>query len=196
MLKLYKATIITSLCIAVCTFGVALLCEYWQISHRVLIQNFAIGLFCSLLVVVVTSVLQYKHTQSNLVKEYARALWALVDRMGSAYRTKDCNFTDEFYKDLLEKIDAAFDRFDLYSDELVWFSPKKQRYTKTIHACKSRMQRNYLLESLQSDKAAVLYFSRNTDYISMLDSAIALFDGSKIGDILQVEKDFSIKQNR
>ena len=57
------------------------------------------------------------------------------------------------------------------------------------------MHDNYLRKGLKSDKDAVQSFSGNTDYIAMLDSSIALFRGSKIGDILQDEKDFSINQN-
>ena len=194
MLRLYKATIIVSACIGICALGVALLCECWQIPHGTLIQNLAIGLFCSLLVVVITSMLQFKYAQKDLVREYARALWHLANQIGMAYRAGDYNFSDEFYKELFGRIDAAFERFNSYSNEIVWFSPQKQKSTKMICLYKNRMQNNYLRKCLKSDKEAVQSFSRNADYIAMLDSSIALFSGTKIGEILKAEMEFSLKE--
>ena len=193
MLKLYKATVLISAGIGVFALGVGVLCEWCQIPHGTFLQNLAIGLFCSLLVVVITSALQYKYAQKDIVRGYTRSLWNLVSQTGMAYRVANYNFADEFYNDLFEKINTAFERFDLYSDELAWFDPKKQKYTRMINLYEKRMQISCFREALKSDKEAVLSFSRNADYIAIIDSAIILFRGSKIGEILQCEKDFSLK---
>ena len=194
MLKLYKTTIIVSSIIAVLALFIGLICEWFHFAHYAFIQNLAIGLFCSLLVVVITSVLQYKHTQKNVFGEYARALWNLVSQVGEAYRIGNRDFTDDFYKYIFQKIDDAFVRFDLYGDELVWFSPKKQQYAKMICFYENRMQINCIRKTLKSDKDAVLYLAGNQDYIAMINSAIQLLGNSTISELMRNERDYSLQQ--
>lgn len=190
MLKLYRSTIIASFVVATGALCTGLLCEWFRFPHWAFVQNLAIGLFCSLLVVIITSVLQYKHTQKKDFNEYARALWNLVSKMEEAYLIEDCAFMDEFYEPIFKKVDDAFVRFDLYVDELVWFSPKKQKYTDLVSTYCNRIHMNYIHKTLQSDKDAVLYLSGNKDYIEMIDASILLLEGTTIGEMLQDEREY------
>ena len=126
--------------------------------------------------------------------EYARALWNLVSQVGEAYRIGNRDFTDDFYKYIFQKIDDAFVRFDLYGDELVWFSPKKQQYAKMIRFYENRMQINCIRKTLKSDKDAVLYLAGNQDYIAMINSAIQLLGNSTISELMRNERDYSLQQ--
>lgn len=59
MVKLYKRTIIASIGAALFFFVVSVVCEFLKFEHFGFAQNYCIGITCSLVVVVITSWLQY-----------------------------------------------------------------------------------------------------------------------------------------
>ena len=86
----YKRTIIASSGAALFFFAISVVCEMWHFEHYAFVQNYCIGIACSLVVVVITSQLQYKHEHNKLLAEYCTAVREMISVLGQAF----CGYED------------------------------------------------------------------------------------------------------
>ena len=97
MVKLCKRTVIASVGAALFFFAISVVCEMWHFEHYAFVQNYCIGIACSLVVVVITSQLQYKHEHNKLLAEYCTAVREMISVLGQAFcGYEDSQISDKF----------------------------------------------------------------------------------------------------
>ena len=127
MVKLYRRTIIASIGAALFFFAISVVCEMWHFEHYAFVQNYCIGIACSLVVVVITSQLQYKHEHNKLLAEYCTAVREMISVLGQAFcGYEDSQISDKFCEMMCEKVKVALDAYEKIDKELIWFLKERQ----------------------------------------------------------------------
>lgn len=122
MLKLYRKTIYCGISGVLIGVIVSYICERVAFSYGALIQNFFVGIACSLLVVIITTLLQYHFEHHNIFKRYKNQFHTLcfhLSLINADMNNKQINLMREW-------LDNDFRSLRNISKELCWFSPKKQ----------------------------------------------------------------------
>lgn len=175
MAGLYKRTIIASIGAALAFFIVSVVCEIWKFEHYAFLQNYCIGIACSLVVVVITSQLQFKHEHNKLLAEYCTAVREMISVLGQAFcGYDDVQISDKFCEMMCERIRAANDAYEKCDKELIWFFKRK---AKLQYAVLVNYQKIYIDFSEQYYKCKRTAFTRlrfHESYIPLVDSALAL----------------------
>lgn len=192
MLKLYKSTIIVSLAVTIITLATSILCEKFIFPHALFVQNYSIGLTCSLIVVIITAALQYQYEHERLWKEYRTSLRQLIFIVGLIYPVSDDTLPGEFFDDLYSKAQKAFDNFRSINAELIWFSRKKAQKQEKVYDHFLSLWLDFHSPFFDS-KLSVLNLAHHKEFIPLIDSAADFLpDGYDKQDILQ-EKSYAIE---
>ena len=171
MLKLYKRTIIATVIVAVLSLAVAVLCEVVVFPHCEFVQNFAMGLLCSLIVVIVTTLLQYFYEQKRVLADYSRALRWLVFRIGLVFGGID-NIGDEFFEEIHSELKYAFNQLGRHNSELIWFSPAKRVQQENIHKQYAKIWIDFITPFPPAYREAISAIVRHQSYVPLIDAAM------------------------
>lgn len=109
MVNLYKNTIIASATAALLSIICAIICEIIIFPHNLLLQNFMVGIACSLLVVIITSILQYNHEHKCAFHDYSAALRKLILYLSFVYPDLEEMQEEKYYNKFYNELDQSFE---------------------------------------------------------------------------------------
>lgn len=106
MLKLYKRTIIVSIWIFIIllTSSVTLKILFPNNDTISFLQNYIIGITCSILVVIITTFLQYKSEYEKVMSEFTSVLRQAILNLTVALSYQEKNVEEKFCRRIIEKI--------------------------------------------------------------------------------------------
>lgn len=135
MLKLYKRTIIVSIWI----FAVFLISS---IILRILVpdndtisflQNYIIGITCSILVVIITTILQYKSEYERIMSDLISTLRRLILSLSVALFYQEENVEEVYCREIIEKIKDECDKLNQLNQTFYCFSKKnRQKHNELV----------------------------------------------------------------
>ena len=110
MLKLYKRTIIVSIWIFIIllTSSVTLKILFPNNDTISFLQNYIIGITCSILVVIITTFLQYKSEYEKVMSEFTSVLRQAILNLTVALSYQEKNVEEKFCRRIIEKIKDIF----------------------------------------------------------------------------------------
>ena len=176
MINLYKRTIVASAIAAMIAMLVAVFCEAVVFAHNLLLQNIMVGLACSLIVVIITSILQYLHEQKRVFTEYSSALQKLIFYLSIVYPETDVSSNEGYYTKLYDKIDISFETVAKWDAELFWFSINKKRKQQKIREAYSKMWVAFVKGIGVRKENAVAVLFQNPQYLLLVDAAKNLLE--------------------
>ena len=135
MLKLYKRTIIVSIWIFIIllTSSVTLKILFPNNDTISFLQNYIIGITCSILVVIITTFLQYKSEYEKVMSEFTSVLRQAILNLTVALSYQEKNVEEKFCRRIIEKIKDDFDKFNQLNQSFCCFSKKNhQKYVSLI----------------------------------------------------------------
>lgn len=171
MVILYKRTIIASSVIAIAFVLGAIICEMIVFPHNLLLQNFMVGIACSLLVVIITTILQYNHEHKRVFSDYVASLRKLILHLSFVYPDLEDMHEEETYNKLYHELDQSFESLVNWDEQLVWFSAdkkKKQEKTKSLY---TKMWMDFTKGFCKSKESAVLALVRHPNYLQLIEAA-------------------------
>jgi len=196
MLKLYKTTIIASTFAALFACIISIMCECIQFPHALLVQNYAVGISCSLVVVIITTVLQYLYEHKRVFNAYCSSLRKLVFVISIAFPPSEDveDPSNEFYNRFFEQLDAAFKRFEKNERELYWFSRKKKKQQEEVYMCYAHLWIDFERQRFESAKACIEALENHPKFIPLINACIAIFPDGLAKDSFEAEyKDIVLK---
>ena len=194
MVKLYKRTIIASIGAALFFFVVSVVCEFLKFEHFGFAQNYCIGITCSLVVVVITSWLQYKHEHDRLFAEYCAAVREMVSVLGQAFcGYDDSQISDKFCEMMCETIGAAFDAYEKCDKELIWFFKGKAKLQEAVLLNYRDIHIYFSEHYYKSKRAAFTGLRFHESYIPLVDSALALVQNKRDRHSIKDSKRFALE---
>lgn len=165
VLSTYQKIIVYSSWISLCLLLISIVIEIFGLTFHWLstVQNYCIGIICSLVVVIVSSVIQFKTERARIIDNYLPALFQVVRLLQDAIALRDAGEAEKELIDILNDINKAFYKYEKYSDELFWFNHEKQeQYTRLnlnviVLSCKIAVgpKKIGLQELVKTDKAKV-----------------------------------------
>lgn len=133
MLKLYKRTIIVSIWIFIIllTSSVTLKILFPNNDTISFLQNYIIGITCSILVVIITTFLQYKSEYEKVMSEFTSVLRQAILNLTVALSYQEKNVEEKFCRRIIEKIKDDFGKFNQLNQSFCCFSKKNhQKYVE------------------------------------------------------------------
>lgn len=196
MLKLYKTTIVASTFTAFFACIISIMCECIQFPHALLVQNYAVGISCSLVVVIITTVLQYSHEHKRVFDAYCSSLRDLVFCISIAFPSSEDNEdpSNGFYNYLFEKLDSAFKLFEKNNRDLFWFSKNKKKLQEDVYMCYAHLWIDFERQRFESAKACIEALENHPKFIPLINACIAIFPDGLGKDSFEAEyKDIVLK---
>ncbi len=135
MLKLYKRTIIVSIWIFIILLTISVVLKIFIPGNDTIsfIQNYIIGITCSILVVIITTFLQYKSEYERVMSEFTSILRQLILNLlvALSYQEKDA---DEWLcKEIIDKIKEDCDKLNQLNKSFCCFNKKLyQKYVELV----------------------------------------------------------------
>lgn len=135
MLKLYKRTIIVSIWIFIILLTISVVLKIFIPGNDTIsfIQNYIIGITCSILVVIITTFLQYKSEYERVMSEFTSILRQLILNLlvALSYQEKDA---DEWLcKEIVDKIKEDCDKLNQLNKSFCCFNKKLyQKYVELV----------------------------------------------------------------
>lgn len=135
MLKLYKRTIIVSVWIFIILLTISVVLKIFIPGNDTIsfIQNYIIGITCSILVVIITTFLQYKSEYERVMSEFTSILRQLILNLlvALSYQEKDA---DEWLcKEIVDKIKEDCDKLNQLNKSFCCFNKKLyQKYVELV----------------------------------------------------------------
>lgn len=127
---MYQRTIVYSLWVLVICFLLSIFLELFKGNNTFLgfVETYAIGIACSDVVVIVTSITQFKSERERMVREYYYSVFELVVYL---YNLLECK--EEGYLIETHDISLKFEKTESYIASMFWFDKTKQeKYSKVV----------------------------------------------------------------
>ena len=187
MLKLYKNTIIFCLFTMGLAIVISVLCEIFSKYNLLLIQNYAIGIACSLVVAIITTSLQYLHEHRRIFHDYCYALNDMVFKLSFAYyiSEEDESNNADFFEKLAKDIDSSIECFDKLDLELQWFSSAKKRLQENVYMRQGKLCNTYKKQRLISKKNGVISLKGHENFIDLIQASISIFPDGLMKDLFE-----------
>lgn len=126
MLKLYKKTLIVCTICAVIGLSLSILCEILQFPHYTFIQNLFVGATCSLLIVIITTMLQYRSEHAKVFGEYSNGLRNLIFWLNAIKCFSKNSLNTQQYEHYYSELNKCFSKITRSSAELCWLVFQKE----------------------------------------------------------------------
>jgi len=172
MLKLYKRTLVISYIITTIFLLLSVLCEFISFSHSVLILNYSTGITCSLIVVIITTELQYLHEHARIRREYCSELQELAFHIAIIFSLSETESREEQYKLSYDWMKDSLDKTMSSDRELTWFSRKKKKSQEQITAPLYKLWLEFYKVTHKEFKVAVLNIKKHHACFELFDSII------------------------
>ena len=103
-------------------FGVSVVCEFFEFAHHVFLQNMSVNIACSLLVLLFTTLMQYKYEHKAAYREYCSSLFQIITDIKLSFYVE----THAGKEYIVERLREDFDVYRVCDGNLNWFSGKKR----------------------------------------------------------------------
>lgn len=152
-MKLYKKTLVISYIIFFIVFAVSIIIELlnFNLKGLALLKDYSTGIACSIIVVIVTTYLQFKHEQEKKLSEISSKIGTfffkytiLILSLYPEEQTREVEYKryyDEFHDNTYEIVKELF--------EITWFSKRKNKLAQDLQ---TDFIRFYLDMSIGLDK--------------------------------------------
>lgn len=136
MLKLYKRTIIVSVWIFVILLTISIALKIFIPENDIIsfIQNYIIGITCSILVVIITTFLQYKSEYERVMSEFTSILRQLILNLLVALSYQEKDAAELLCKEIIDKIKEDCDKLNQLNKSFCCFN--KKLYQKYVELAK------------------------------------------------------------
>lgn len=188
LLKDYiKVTKVCSALSAVCIFISFILVN--SNGNANIVQNYSIGLACSLLVVIITTHVQYK---SLLISKYAEYICAIEDLIFELYNTSSANLAGNQYDEAYGKIDRCFKEVRRGSEGIYFFVSSRNRQKQNCDEVFKNMYLDLLHYVGRSKRDAVEFVTSKEYIISAINNFVAFLpDTSAKDSIIRIKSALS-----
>ncbi len=170
MANLYKRTIIASAVAASLSIICAIICEKIFFPHNLLLQNFMVGVACSLLVVIITSILQYNHEHKRVFYDFSAALRKLILHLSLVYPDFEEMQEEKYYNKFYNELDQAFEYLVNVDKQLCWFSLDKKKKQERIRSIYVQMWIAFTKGYCISKESAVRSLVKHTCYLPLINA--------------------------
>lgn len=171
MVTLYKRTIFASSVIAVLSVFGAIICEMIVFPHNLLIQNFMVGIACSLMVVIITTILQYNHEHRRVFSDYASSLRKLILHLSFVYPDLEDMHEEKAYNKFYHELDQSFEALVNWDKQLDWFSVDKKKKQEKTRSLYTKMWVDFTKGFCESKESAVLSLALHPNYVQLVEAA-------------------------
>ena len=184
MLKLFRRTIIESFLLSVLLFIIAynIKCDVGGVTYT-FIQNCLIGIACSLLVVALTTRLQYVDEHAKVFYKYKRNLRKLNFK---ALYIQESDISDFSVPELIghrDSVDQCLEELKECMQNLCWFSPEKnKRYNKSFSAIYCVIA-DFYKEEYRNPQQALVRLGENS-VIELLEKLIKECASGRVDNML------------
>ena len=189
MLKLYKTTIIASSLVAVVALTISIICEGWIFPHTMLIQNYAVGITCSLVVVIITTLLQYLHEHDRVFTTYCGALRTVVFHLSIAFQGYDegCSYSRDFYQSRAKELSKAFEEVQEIHNTLCWFSPEKRLLQESVYMYCGQLWISFEQHRFDSPRVSLAALKKHPKFSGLVKACIEIFPDGLFKDYFEEE---------
>ena len=195
MLKLYKRTIVISIWIFLACFILSVILDLFKsiFGFGKFIENYAIGIACSILVVIITTALQFKAEQRKLLYEFKKTFSSLISTLSlfeSLTKTEIADLTEAQCNHFHGKIDAYFHVLDKLFCDLCWFDKRTESKFMEIEDKYHNIWIAFERPRFDSKRECITAASEQKKLIAIIDSAIAfLQDGFEKQQLQKIKDD-------
>lgn len=196
MVILYKRTIIASSIIAIASVLGAIICEIIVFSHNLLLQNFMVGIACSLLVVIITTILQYNHEHRRVFSAYAASLRKLILHLSFVYPDFEDMHEEKTYNNLYHELDQSFESLVDWDKQLVWFSADKKKKQEKARSLYTKMWMDFTKGFCKSKESAVLALVLHPDYLQLVEAAKVILNDKTDSNLIDMCMDVALSVTR
>ncbi len=155
---MYQRTIVYSLWVLVICFLLSIFLELFKGNNTFLgfVETYAIGIACSDVVVIVTSITQFKSERERMVREYYYSVFELVVYLYNLLECKEEGCLIETHD-----ISLKFEKTESYIASMFWFDKTKQeKYSKVVGSI-LRIRINYFKhEKENASKISANFFEK------------------------------------
>lgn len=169
---MYQRTIVYSLWVLVICFLLSIFLELFKGNNTFLdfVETYAIGIACSDVVVIVTSITQFKSERERMVREYYYSVFELVAYL---YNVLECK--EEGYLIETHDISLKFEKTESYIASMFWFDKTKQeKYSKVVGNI-LRIRINYFKHEKENASKISANFLEKKDVDELTRNADAFF---------------------
>ncbi len=192
MVNLYQRTIIASAVTALLSIICAIICETIIFPHNLLLQNFMVGIACSLLVVIITSILQYNHEHKRVFHDYSAALRKLILHLSFVYPDLEEMQKEKYYNKFYNELDQAFECLVNVDKQLCWFSLDKKKKQEKIRSIYVQMWIAFTKGYCTSKEAAVRSLVKHNCYLPFINATKELLTDKTDNKILDAYMDTAL----
>lgn len=192
MVNLYKNTIIASATAALLSIICAIICEIIIFPHNLLLQNFMVGIACSLLVVIITSILQYNHEHKCAFHDYSAALRKLILYLSFVYPDLEEMQEEKYYNKFYNELDQSFESLVKADKQLCWFSSDKEKKQRKIRSIYAQMWIAFTKGYCASKKAAVKSLVKHNCYLPLINATKELLTDKTDNKLLDAYMDTAL----
>lgn len=195
MLKLYKRTIIISIVVTVIFVTISIICESKLFPYRAVVQNYAIGIACSLMVVIITTTLQYLHEHNKVFSDYKAGLRKLIFHLQFSFfeEEPDEKRSDSYYDLVYDNLGEAFKMFRKNEHELIWFSAYKKSQQEEITKHAGLIWIDYIRGDRREHKIALQNLINHPNFLPLMDSAISFLPDGFEKDMIISDRKYVIE---
>ena len=128
-LGILRKTVVISLLVTMLLFASTIAIEVIGTDNHWLstVQNIFIGVGCSLVVVVITSIIQFKAEINKLEEMFFSALYPLLSRIQNMENLDYDNIDKQEYYRIYGLVRDHYQKYDSVADKMIWFSFEKNR---------------------------------------------------------------------
>lgn len=192
MVNLYKRTIIASATAALLSIICAIICEKIIFPHNLLLQNFMVGIACSLLVVIITSILQYNHEHKCAFHDYSAALRKLILYLSFVYPDLEEMQEEKYYNKFYNELDQSFESLVKADKQLCWFSSDKEKKQGKIRSIYAQMWIAFTKGYCTSKEAAVKSLVKHNCYLPLINTTKELLTDKTDNKLLDAYMDTAL----
>ncbi len=192
MVNLYKRTIIASATAALLSIICAIICEIIIFPHNLLLQNFMVGIACSLLVVIITSILQYNHEHKCVFHDFSAALRKLILHLSFVYPDLEEMQEEKYYNKFYNELDQSFESLVKADKQLCWFSPDKEKKQGKIRSIYVQMWIAFTKGYCTSKETAVRSLVKHNCYLPLINAAKELLTDKTDNKLLDAYMDTAL----
>lgn len=121
-LSAYQNNIVYSVFVFIICFVASLITHFASNQKSSLLENYLVGIACSIIVVLFTTIIQYSKEHSKLWKEYDELVFQLLIQMALLTDSKNKNMIEINY----DRFVRAYDDFSNLGFSMYWFDLRKE----------------------------------------------------------------------
>ena len=171
MLKpLTKVIKACAICFVICILA-AIILECFAFPHSNLIQEFLIGSGCSFIVVIISTIVQYRMELKRITKDSISAITSLIWAM-ALYQDDDKELSDIQVERAFKKLETEFEKYRKTDIDLVYLTKRGTKKQSKKNEEINKMYFNFLKLQFDSHKEAVRSATDKKSVISIIDKYI------------------------